>query len=620
MGLLRNNRHTRQGILRDPRTGNIRDRREVTLASATVVGRAQIRRAVSSADWQDELWDRFDDVGELRFAVRWLANAVSRCTLFIAAAPTGGDEPTPDATPASERARAALDSLHNGQLGQAYMLRRMATHLSVPGETFLVGVDPQPDKGIEVQRWYVVSSDEIKTSRQGDSRLTLPDTGQTIAINPENSTVIRIWMPHGRRGWEADSPMRATLPALREITGLSQHVGAAVDSRLAGAGILAIPHSATTPHPQTANPGSTQPLHPDEFTAALMEAMLTPISDRDDASAVVPIVVKVPDEAVGKIQHLSFASELSTSVTDMRKDAIARFAGGADLPGEVITGMGSANHWSAWALEESSIKLHIEPLVAVMCDALTQEYLWPALEAAGEADPRRWVVWYNSSELVQRPNRSAEAQALYDKGALSLEATLRENGFSPDDAPDDAERERWLATRLALANPSLLPSLMPIITGNPTSSAPTGETNTGPNTIPDQPGAIASAALPLPARAEQEGAWWLRAVEQVALRALELAGKRMLSRSERGWQSPASGVHPWDVHTVASRPAPEQMDRLLDGAYTTAHVNFADDPCVLEAVDDYCRHLLATGQPHRREYLATTLTRHGCAPVSLEAA
>lgn len=613
-------KHTRTGLWEDTTSTTTR-RRDVTLAAATLTGanRARIQRS-SGENWQEELWAHYDNVGELRYASHWLAAAVSRCTLYIAESPEDGNDPTPSDLSDADPAKAALRDLHNGQVGQAEMLRRMALHLSVPGETFLVGIDPQPDAGISASRWLVVSGDEIKIPRQGDAQLTLPDTGQTIKINHTNSTIIRVWIPHARRGWLADSPIRATLHPLREIKGLSEHISASVDSRLAGAGILAIPHSTTTPTPGQSQPSNAQPLHPDEFTSALMEAMLTPIRDRNDASAVVPIVIKVPDDAVGKVQHIKLSTELSAAAADLRKEAINRLAGGADLPGEVITGMGSMNHWGTWALEESSIKLHVEPLVAVICDAITQEYLWPTLSALGDPAPERWTVWYSSAELVQRPNRSAEAQALYGMGALSHEALLRENGFSSEDAPGDREVERWIAMKLALSYPDMLPSLLPVITQEGT-TRPTGEPNSGPTTPPDTLTSATTLPTPSVGPAPDENGWWLRTVEQVALRALELAGKRMLSRSERGWKSPAAGVHPWDVHTVATRPTEDHLDRLLDGAYTTAQVNFSESPCVLAAVDAYCRNLLLTGQPHRREYLATVLVKQGCGPTpGMEAA
>src|SRR5690625_1214812 len=323
-------RHTRPGTATTPDTATDRTR-QVTVASATLVGRTQIRRSTSGADWQDEIWGYFDTVGELRYSARWLANAVSRCTLFIGQTPDSSSEPVPaevEEFPEAAPARQVLEDLHYGQVGQAEMLRRMAIHLSVPGETYLVGLDPQPDQGITERRWYVVSIDEIKVSNRGETRLTLPDTGQTVTITPDNSTVIRIWIPHPRKGWEPDSPVRATIPALREIKGLSDHIAASVDSRLAGAGdlavphsatapspvpargatagpphrlaasgdsplagaaVLAAPHSATTPSPSQTGPGTGRPLPEAPFTGALTDATLTPISDRDDASAVVPI-------------------------------------------------------------------------------------------------------------------------------------------------------------------------------------------------------------------------------------------------------------------------------------------------------------------------------------------
>src|SRR5690606_33672934 len=116
-------------------------------------------------------------------------------------------------------------------------------------------------------------------------------------LDPDTSTIIRIWNPHPRQAWEADSSVRANLPVLREVMAFSQHITATVESRLAGAGTLCIPHSATMPNPKQSESDGVEALHPDPFVDGLMQAMITPISDRDDASAVVPVVVKVPDEA-----------------------------------------------------------------------------------------------------------------------------------------------------------------------------------------------------------------------------------------------------------------------------------------------------------------------------------
>lgn len=625
--------------------------RSVTIASATMITRRQMRDAVTSREWQAELWDFFDEVGELRFAVRWLANAISRCTLYIGHACDESGEPIPvEPTGEDEVPCRVLEALDGGRIGQAEMLRRLSLHLSLPGESYLVGVDPQPDAGITQKSWYVASSDELTVSSRGDSTLVLPDTGQSIKLSPDNSTIIRLWIPHPRRGSEPDSAVRATLPVLREIRGLSDHISATIDSRLAGAGILAIPSSATFPNPQQSAPGTTNPMHGDEFINSLMQHMITPIRDRDDASAVVPMVIRVPDDAIGKIQHITLSTDLSEQVAQLRKDALERFAAGADLPRDVVTGNASTlNHWNIWQLEESSIKLHVEPLVAVICDALTRQFLHPTLTAMGIDDPERWVVWYNAAELSQRPNKSAEAQALWDKGVLSTEALLRENGFPVGDLPANTEHHRWLIERLVMANPGLYPYLEEAfrLSANTTTSTPapalappapnitstaprvdTGESDPGsrrnPGGVPENSQDVSMNASANPTH---EATWWLVAVEQITLRALELAGKRILRtlpRSNRHWQSLPRQVHPWDIHTVVDmstindgkRTDEEALDRLMESAFETAFVNFGEDECVMHTLESYVRHLIQNSQPHRREYLATWLTQNGCLPAN----
>lgn len=661
------NRHSRTGHhVMKTENGPVERHRTVTVASGTVIDRRRVLRAVEPRSWQAEVWGHYDNIGELHFAARWQASAVSRCLLYAGLAGEDGAEPTPlsedsasdpDDIPQADQdanaalAEAILASLHHGQLGQSEMLRRMALHLCLIGETYLVGIDdPDAATGTDIQgftprRWYVVSTDELTINRQGKSKLTLPDTGATLNITEDDSLIIRIWNPHPRNGFEPDSSIRAVLPVLREVQGLSDHIAASVDSRLAGAGILAIPNSASLPAPGSSDSGATAPMHADPFINALMVNMITPIRDRDDASAVVPMVIKVPDEAVDSIKHITLSTPLSDNVAELREAALDRFAAGADLPREIVTGTGSANHWSAWQLEEASVKLHIEPLVGVLCDALTQQYLWPMMRAAGVEDPTDYVIWYNSAELTQRPNKSVEAQSLWDKGVLSTEALLRENGFAPADLPAAPEHLRWLAERIALANPALIPELAPIleslsgddpalppitaVDATPSSAAPPLDSPSTDSSRPAGPPAATTGITAALSRPRPDHAWWLRTIEQVVLRALELAGKRMLGwarRSQRHWQNASRQVLPWDMYTVLSHLVLDaedpdlsaSLDSLLDGAFDSALVNFGSDECVRVTVDAYCRHLITTGQPHRREYLATWLATRECQPTLQE--
>lgn len=589
--------------------------RDVVLASATLLEGKQIRRAITKSGWQDELWGYFDTVGELRFATRWLANAISRCTLFIGQYTEEGAEPTPlDECMADSLPCQLLDDLYYGQIGQAEMLRRLALHLSIPGESFLVGLDPDPEQGIEEPAWYVCSADEIRIQGQTTS-LTLAETGTTVQLKPESSTIIRLWQPHPRHAWQPDSAVRATIPVLRELKGLSDHIGATIDSRLAGAGVFVVPQGVEVAQPSPQDPSQVQEEgNPDtSFMDALTEAMLTPIADRDAASAVVPIVIQVPDEAAQKFEHIRFDTPFSETVAELRKDALDRFAGGADLPREVISGTSNINHWGAWQLEESSIKLYVEPMLGAICDALTRQYLWPALRTNGVDAPEQWVIWYNTAELTQRPNRSAEATTLYDKGLISAAATLRENGFSTQDAPDPEERRLWLMERLLLGQRS--PENAAELLSAAENSIEDAYLRTTPNTI-------ASISSPSPSAGPVDP-WWIRTVEQAALRAMELAGNRWRGRQPKPLQHRSElGQWPaWEVHThIDHTPDAETLGVLTRGALDTARLTLGDDQQVLGAIETYVHHLLSTRTHHSRALLTGWLIEHGCTPNHSSAA
>src|SRR5690606_41649383 len=100
------------------------------------------------------LYEKVSDVG---LAVQWRGRALTRCRLVVA-------EPSKrsgsDYVPAKDPGLAGdiLARLHEGTGGQGQMLRRMAIHLTVPGETYLVGIaDPDHDPNGDGARWTVAS-------------------------------------------------------------------------------------------------------------------------------------------------------------------------------------------------------------------------------------------------------------------------------------------------------------------------------------------------------------------------------------------------------------------------------------------------------------------------------
>ena len=450
---------------------------------------------LGSRSWQTEAWAAYDEVGEERFLASTLAGRLSQARLYVQHKPLSGphsslrDDPT-DVTdtaagPTAQLAEAVLAALGASQQDLGQMLQRLATNLFVAGEGWLVGVPrhvidaaapssapavtaPSPDPALTDLVWRVLAVTEVSSvGRDGRTvRLNLGTDGSApVEVSSDEVYMVRVWRPHPARYWEADSPTRACLPILRELIGLTRHISAQIDSRLAGAGILVVPSSASA---ALASDAADQSAYgaPDPFVAALMDSMLRPIENRDDASAVVPLVVTVPDEAADKVSHLTFSSALDSGARDLRDEAIRRLALAQDAPPELLLGSGAMNHWGAWLTREDTVTTHIEPVLALICEALTSQYLRPVLLSAGLAEEavRTLSVGYDVSALVARPNRSEEALNLHKSGAISDEALREASGFDDSDEKPLEERAVMQALALAAKQPALLtsPGLGPI--------------------------------------------------------------------------------------------------------------------------------------------------------------
>lgn len=577
------------------------------IAAATLVSQAQFRSIPDQQDWQTRLWEYYDVVPEFRFCVDWRASAASRCSLYIGEIPedgTGTPTPTED-----EDARAPLEEF-GGAGAVAEIISRMVTQLAVPGETYVVGLDvplPEPLGGTR-RRWLVASGAEF--TRNG-SRVSvkLPETGQDVELDPQTTAVIRVWRRHPKIAWNANSASRAVLPLLKRIVDLDSHVTAATESRLAGAGILEISEEATLPTTDVEE--GDVPIHEDPSMATLIEAMVTPITDRDSASAVVPIILRSPTAAMGKARHITFTTPLDAQIQPLQDGAIRRLALGMDSPPEVLLGLGASNHWNAEQISVDGVVIHIEPDLVMICEALTQDILRPALIAQGHADPERFVFWYDTSELTQKPDRGPVALELWKEGLLSDDACLRECGFAPEDRPEEAEATRRLLVKLATAgvDPAVVGPYLAILAGGQVAGTalPTAQPAIGPALPP-----IDAVSLPAAAGALTRQEWQIRTVELGVLYALERVGRRILGdpggRALRG-RDDAGPV--WSMH---AHPQVKTFDasRALDGAYAVLDVVLGDQPTVRRAVAEYVAALLEAREPHRRDYLLAVLQRAGC--------
>lgn len=618
-----------------------RARRNAVVAAARLIRPAQVKAVPAVRDWQTAAWSMYDCVGEYRQAINWRASVASRCLLFIGKVDRNGDADPVPLDPATDNMAVVrpLEDLFNGN--HAAMIFRIIQQLGVPGETFVIGADiedpnapPVALPGPARRVWMVCSNEEIV--RTGRSvKIRPPDSDQLVPIPVDQSMMLRIWEPHARRAWEADSASRAALPVLEEIVAIGQRGRAELRSRLKGAGIMELAEGATLPEPEVGE-DEEPPDDPDSY--ALMQAMVTPIQNPDDASAVTPIIARVPDEVAGKAIKLhDWAVKIDERLDPMLERALQRLGIILDCsPERLTTGLSGANHWSGAMITEDEVKTYIAPPMGLLCEALTSGYYRPVLaemQLPG-VDPDDYAIWFNTAALTVRPNRAPDAQALNAAGKLSDAAARREAGFSDEDAMDDKERTQWLVERLALAgiDPALVAPYLRVLgidaqlpvqaVAVPAAPAPVAlpgqvppaAISSRPNIpgVPDTPGNPSNPAqIGATASKVADARWWLATVELCVLRALEVAGNRLRSRTPRP-QHPPEDTPAYALHSILPSRADNDPDRILDGAFGLARTVLAEQPQVLNVIEQYVRFLLATREPHQRGWLIDALVRGGC--------
>lgn len=556
--------------------------------------------------WQRDAWRLYDITGQLRFVANWVGNSVSRCRLYVAEVDESGEA-------AKETTDPQVAMLAAGPLGRGpakdEALRLLGINLFVPGEAYIIAEAGAGENAAE-DRWWVVSGRQIR--RTGD-QITVKRSqlhgGGVMEYRDGTDLILRCWTPHPADTDLADSPTRSAIPDLRELEALRKREFAELDSRLAGAGLLALPEGLDFPRGDKDPPGMPG------FTALLMRAMSTSLQDRSSAEALVPIMFTAPPELIDKIKLITFWSDLSDQILPLREAAIKSLAQSLDVPAEVLLGMGDTNHWSAWQVSEDAVSTQIVPVCSRIAEALTVGYLRGALEKLGK-DPEAYVYAFDTAPLTTRPNRSADALNFHDKLLLSDKATLAAGAFPEESLPTQEERLRRIAEKAIAAAPTLLadPILRELI-GLPagmgqTEPAPDDEDEDAPAQEPQE----AEEDRSLPEETPQsEAAAVLTAAKMAVVRAMGLAGGRLVSHRQRDrW--PGTARH--QLHSCHGPVTRERAEEVLRGAWTDLEaVDLPVDVHALKGLlHGFCIELLSRGlayDPALLRDLLAAAVKHG---------
>lgn len=401
--------------------------------------------------WQAELWRLYHCVPEFAKGANYIGSCCSRCRIYVAEVDDRG-QVSREVKPGNPVGKLAY-TVMGGPEKQPELQNLAGTASMVSGEYWTLALEVQ-----DSDKWFIAQYNELirlenflqypgaQPIRQfaynlGDTRYELRE-GRDL--------LFRTWNPDPSEYICAYSPARSLINTLIELEALNQYIMAQIRSRLATAGVWFLPKELDFPTQDDYPPGM------EGFMQRMLDMAQRNITQFGNASQIVPTIAEGPADILDKIKEpIVFGSVLSEQAKMLREECRGSIANGMDIAPEIITGMGDANHWNGPAIEQSTIDTVVKPIMTRLCNALTTNYLIPALELMGK-DPKRYKFWFDTASLVTRPNRLKETLELAAQGFVSADEVLKAADLPDTAAPGEEERQRNLAIKLLLSDGNMI--------------------------------------------------------------------------------------------------------------------------------------------------------------------
>lgn len=414
------------------------NRKPALTAAASKIGYSRIQAGkLKDEPWQDRAWDVYDKLGPVYYMTRYRSAVARKIDYFAAKKDSPGADPDNDVT-YNEEGEITAEGPATKALeveGGPELIRRIVSelmvHWDVAGEAYLVRFEEAP-------LWRILSTQELRTHTGGYA--WVDDDVVKEVIDKDN--VFRVWKPHPRNHWQADSPTRHVLEDAEGLILSGREIQARSRSRLS-AGVWILPDTIDfTPF------GSDENGDEDDFARELTAQLSMAVKDVGSAASLVPWIITMDraDVPIATAGLVNFAREWDISI-ELREEQLNHVALGIDMPPEMANGSaGSMNHWGSWWLTDEAVNMHVLPTVDDILDSLSINWFRPLLTV----DPSSYVIWRDPSPATAEADQSDVAARAYELGAISGKAYRRAINMDEEDKPDPEE----LAERAALKAPA----------------------------------------------------------------------------------------------------------------------------------------------------------------------
>lgn len=360
-------------------------------------------------------WIFINKIAELDAVITWRANAASRIKIEY----QSNDQ--------------AVDQHVNRILTNfSDIIESIIYHLLVTGECY-VG---KKNNGT----WIAADVNDI-TFSVGNTEFWFKNSRETICEYP-----IYLQFASKKNPNQPASSFFSSTNILNEIILLDKLIARHATSRIATAGILAIPEEASLP--------ATQREEEVAVTANTLQHQIVEAAiknyDAENYLGSLPITVTAPSEYLANIQHIEIPTVDIEKLCLAREKSIQRLAMGLDISPERLLGIGSnSNHWSSWLIESEDVEIHVKPLVMQVVSQLLEHVLQPNTQTPLKLDN----FTLDTTGLIQDAEPSKNALELFDRGQLTgkeLRNALDLDHYSGYDLTTEAGKQQFFLDQEAL--------------------------------------------------------------------------------------------------------------------------------------------------------------------------
>lgn len=374
-------------------------RRKPVVAAASVAdtGKTLDRTSVMAREVGDA-WKVWREVGEIHYATSQQARVLSRVQWDVV---LNGNQLEPE--DAEEMMKAVFGKNYRD------LTRQCGLHVQVAGAYVLARADG---------KWQVLGA---PLDYRGKEVVKRAD----VVINVEN--------PDPREPGRMDSPVLAAMDVARELILTRQQARASARNRTAQLGLLLYPLEAAGGDSKT-------------FEKKLATAISAPLTNEMSASSVVPNMVGMQSDYIEKWKTLDLTGDLDERLHERVDRLVHQIAVILDSPPELLEGMGDANHWTAWAVQEDNWRAHVEPMAGLVAEGFAL-----AFAEAADLGPDVVDIIPDPAPLLERRPALSDVKDAFVEGVVNEEFWRTALGADEEDAGPG--REAVAASRATSETP-----------------------------------------------------------------------------------------------------------------------------------------------------------------------